>query len=109
VAYTGTHDTNTVLGWLGNETDEKTRQRLYRYLGREVPDRQVPWELIRLAMASVADKAIFPIQDVLGFDEQTRMNLPSTTQANWSWRVRSEELSSELADSLANMVSTYGR
>jgi 4-alpha-glucanotransferase len=109
VAYTGTHDTNTVLGWLHNETDKKTRQRLYRYLGRELPDHQIPWELIRLAMASVADKAIFPIQDVLGFDEQTRMNLPSTTQANWSWRVRSEELSSELADSLANMVSTYGR
>ncbi|MFO7877146.1 MAG: 4-alpha-glucanotransferase [Desulfovermiculus sp.] len=109
VAYTGTHDTNTVLGWLQNETDEKTRQRLYRYLGRELQDQQVPWELIRLAMASVADKAIFPIQDALALPEATRMNLPSTTHANWSWRVRSEELSSGLANALADMVATYGR
>ncbi len=109
VAYTGTHDTNTVLGRLHNETDESTRQRLYRYLGREHPDQQIPWQLIRLAMGSVADKAIFPMQDVLGLDEQTRMNLPSTTQANWAWRVRSEELSPGLADALADLVATYGR
>jgi 4-alpha-glucanotransferase len=109
VAYTGTHDTNTVLGWLRNETDEQSRHRLYRYLGREVPDGQVPWELIRLAMGSVADKAIFPLQDALGLDEGSRMNLPSTTLANWAWRVRSEELSPELADALADMVATFGR
>jgi 4-alpha-glucanotransferase len=109
VAYTGTHDTNTVLGWLRNETDEKTRQRLYRYLGRELPDHQVPWELIRLAMSSVADKAIFPMQDVLGMGQDTRMNLPSTTRSNWSWRVRPEEFSPDLANALADMVATYGR
>ncbi|MDZ7759804.1 MAG: 4-alpha-glucanotransferase [Desulfovermiculus sp.] len=109
VAYTGTHDTNTVLGWLRNETDQAARERLYRYLGRELPDQQVPWELIRLAMGSVADKAIFPIQDVLALPEDTRMNLPSTTQANWAWRVRSEELSSDLAKALADMVAAYGR
>lgn len=109
VAYTGTHDTNTVLGWLRNETDEKTRKRLYRYLGRELSDHEIPWELVRLAMASVADKAIFPLQDALALAEDTRMNLPSTTQANWSWRVRSDELSSDLANALADMVATYGR
>jgi len=109
VAYTGTHDTNTVLGWLHHETDETTRQRLYRYLGRELSDHEIPWQLIRLSMGSVADKAIFPMQDVLGLDEQTRMNLPSTTQANWAWRVRSEELNPGLADALADMVATFGR
>mgnify|MGYP006293379043 FL=1 len=109
VAYTGTHDTNTVLGWLHNETDPKTRQRLYRYLGRELPDHEIPWELIRLAMGSVADKAIFPMQDVLGMGQETRMNLPSTTLANWSWRVGSEKLSSGLADALADMAATFGR
>jgi 4-alpha-glucanotransferase len=57
----------------------------------------------------VADKAIFPIQDALALPEDTRMNLPSTTQANWSWRVRSEELNSDLANALADMAVTYGR
>ncbi|WP_027370542.1 4-alpha-glucanotransferase [Desulfovermiculus halophilus] len=109
VAYTGTHDTNTVLGWLQNETDQQTRQRLYRYLGRELPDRQVPWELVRLAMGSVADKAVFPLQDLLGLNADSRMNLPSTTQANWAWRARPEELSPDLADALADMAAAYGR
>ena len=66
MVYTGTHDNNTVRGWFEEETLAEDRGRLFRYLGRKVPVKEIHWALIRLGMMSVAKWAIFPLQDVLG-------------------------------------------
>ena len=86
--------------WLGNSG---------RYLGREVPVDELPWELIRLVMMSVANTAIFPMQDILGLDEKARMNRPATLEGNWQWRLRPDQLNRGLARKLAEMTETYGR
>jgi 4-alpha-glucanotransferase len=109
VVYTGTHDNNTTKGWFRNELDEKGRARLARYLGRKVEEWEVHWELIRLAMMSVSDMTIIPMQDVLGLEEGARMNLPSVAQGNWDWRLLPEQLTPELAHQLAEMTRLYGR
>lgn len=83
VVYTGTHDNDTTIGWFKTTTPgERTFLRNY-----VVTDGQeVHWDLIRLALRSVAAMAIFPFQDILGLDTQDRMNLPATTAGNWEWR-----------------------
>ena len=87
VVYTGTHDTNPVRGWFEKEATSEERERLFRYLGRKVSAEDVSWEFIRLAMMSVADTAILPMQDILGLGEEARMNRPATTEKNWQWRL----------------------
>ena len=64
---------------------------------------------MRLAMASVADVALFPMQDILGLDGSARMNIPSTAHGNWWWRVSSEQLNSQASDLLSEMTYIYGR
>jgi len=107
--YTGTHDNNTAVGWFRNEADEYERDRLRRYVGRKVSSRTVHTELIRLAMSSVAEACIIPMQDVLGLGEKARMNRPSTTKGNWQWRLTPSQLSDDVAERLAGMTFTYGR
>ena len=109
VVYTGTHDNNTVRGWFEEETDRKTRRNLFRYLGREVPLDDLPWELIRLAMLSPAATAIFPLQDVLGLGSEARMNRPARRRGNWQWRFRAEALDDPMSARLRDMTATYGR
>lgn len=109
IAYTGTHDNNTVKGWFRNEATSDDRKRLFEYLGREAPLEELHWELIRLVMMSVANAAVFPMQDVLGLDERARMNRPATQEGNWRWRLLPEQLTPELARKLAEMTKTYGR
>ena len=108
-AYTGTHDTNTVRGWFEYETSAAVRDRLFRYIGREVPAELISKEMIRLVMASRADRVIIPAQDVLGFGAEARINRPSTVSGNWRWRLRLSELSPPLADELLAMTETSGR
>lgn len=109
VVYTGTHDNNTVRGWFKKEASLEEKERMFRYLGREVAETEVHWEIIRLAMASVASLVIIPLQDVLGLDEQSRMNRPATAKGNWLWRLLPGQLTQEVADKLAQIVSIYGR
>jgi len=109
VVYTGTHDNNTVRGWFEEETDRKTRRNLFRYLGRERPVAELPWELIRLAMLSPAATAIIPLQDVLGLGAQARMNRPARRRGNWQWRFRAEALDNPTSARLRDMTATYGR
>jgi len=85
VVYTGTHDNNTTLGWWqSGEATEGMRRHLRDYIGHEV--REPHWDLIRLGMNSVADTFIVPMQDVLGFGEDARMNKPGFKGGYWSWR-----------------------
>ncbi|MCM8773965.1 MAG: 4-alpha-glucanotransferase [Candidatus Omnitrophica bacterium] len=109
VVYTGTHDNNTARGWFEHEAKDEEKKRLFLYLGRKVSSEEVSWELIRLAMISVADTVIFPMQDILGLGEEARMNIPSTTQGNWQWRLTEKQLSSSLTEKLLEMTEIYGR
>jgi 4-alpha-glucanotransferase len=109
VVYTGTHDNNTVRGWFEREAGDDGRRRLFRYIGKEVTADEVSWEMIRLALRSVADVAIFPLQDVLGLGQEAQMNKPSIAHGNWEWRFRPEHLTPSIRDRLREITWTYGR
>lgn len=109
VLYTGTHDNNTTRGWFEREATPEIKERLFRYMGRGVTAEEIHWELIRLAMMSVANMAIFPVQDILGLGEEARMNRPATTEGNWQWRLSPEQLTPSIADRLREMTELYGR
>jgi 4-alpha-glucanotransferase len=109
VLYTGTHDNNTARGWFEREATPEIKERLFGYLGREVPVEKIHRELIRLAMMSVANTVIFPMQDILGLGEEARMNRPATTEGNWQWRLSPEQLTPAITDMLRGMTELYGR
>lgn len=108
-AYTGTHDTNTVRGWFANEASEEDKERLFKYLGRRVDEDQVHWAFIRLALSSVANTAIIPLQDILGLGEEDRMNRPACGKGNWKWRVSPQQFQKISSQELLKMTQTYGR
>jgi 4-alpha-glucanotransferase len=109
VVYTGTHDNNTVRGWFEREAKPADRKRVFRYIGRKVKKKEIHWELIRLAMMSVANMVIIPMQDVLGLGEEARMNIPATKTSNWEWQLFPSQVTSQLAKKISDMTKTYGR
>ena len=109
VVYTGTHDNNTVKGWFEKEAGARQKKRLFDYLGRKVSGDLIHRELIRLAMSSVSDTAVIPMQDVLGLGREARMNRPATLKGNWSWRLKKKDLKLSVAESLAGTTEIYGR
>lgn len=109
VVYTGTHDNNTVRGWFENDAGEGDKKRLFSYLGREVSASELPWALIRMAMTSVADVAIIPIQDILGLGQEGRMNRPSIAFGNWEWRLEKDQLTDEVHHKLREITEISGR
>ncbi|MEN0067717.1 MAG: 4-alpha-glucanotransferase [Myxococcota bacterium] len=106
VCYTGTHDNQTSLGWFLSRGQEE-QDRIRRYLAAS--DRDMPWALMRAAWRSPADTAIVPLQDLLGLDDQARLNLPGTTQGNWSWRTHAAAFTLTLASRVADEVQISGR
>ncbi len=109
VVYTGTHDNNTVSGWFDGEAGAEARKGFCAYWGRKVSYRDVHWEFIRLAMMSVADLSIIPMQDVLGLGEKARMNLPASPTGNWAWRMTEGQVTLAATRKLHEMTRTYGR
>jgi 4-alpha-glucanotransferase len=116
VVYTGTHDNDTTVGWFRNagrdstlslEQEQAERKRALRYMHSD--GREVHWGFIRLAMASVADTAIFPLQDVLGLGSEARMNRPACAENNWRWRFEGHQLRQEYSARLREMSEIYGR
>jgi 4-alpha-glucanotransferase len=117
VVYTGTHDNDTLMGWLGlrspgggrRETKQQraVRERALAYLGDHSKD--VHWSFIRLALQSVANTSIFPIQDILGLGSAARMNRPATTEGNWSWRMDKGALTVREARRLRGLSERYER
>ncbi|MFV2074096.1 MAG: 4-alpha-glucanotransferase, partial [Thermoanaerobaculales bacterium] len=81
VVYTGTHDNNTTVGWYAEDATEEEKDLVRRYTASS--GHEINWELIRLAMASVADTAIVPHQDLAGLGAESRMNTPSVGEGNW--------------------------
>lgn len=106
LVYTGTHDNDTTCGWYAALTPKESGF-LNRYLAAGVRD--VAWDLIRLAWASVADYALAPLQDVLSLSSEARMNLPGRPTGNWAWRFTPDQLTSDLLDRLAELTELYGR
>ena len=109
VAYTGTHDNETLAGWYAG-IPENERAMVRRYLNDYcTPDEEMPWQMIYRAMSSVARICIIPMQDYLLLGNDCRMNQPSTLGKNWKWRVKEEELSQELKEKILEVTSLYGR
>lgn len=108
VAYTGTHDNDTTLGWY-QQLDPPTQQRVALYLGRSGESLDMPWLLNRVALASTACLTILPMQDLLSLDSNHRMNVPGTSIGNWSWRFDWEQIWPSLAADLKSLVELYGR
>ncbi len=109
VVYTGTHDNNTIRGWFEKEICPEDRKRLFEYIGKEVSGKKIHRELIRLAMMSVANMVIIPMQDILGLGEKARMNLPASSRGNWEWRVTQGQLSPTITQGLSETTRIYGR
>ena len=109
VVYTGTHDNSTVIGWF-QDLDAAHRQTVRNYLAdQKTPIRDLNWSLISLAMESVADTCIIPIQDYLGLDDRARMNTPGTVGENWQWRLKPGQLTDALAQQVLETTCRYGR
>ncbi|MGD0277790.1 MAG: 4-alpha-glucanotransferase [Smithella sp.] len=107
VVYTGTHDNNTTIGWY-NELGAAERDFLNDYLDG-VNEKRVHWQLIRLAMGSVADVCIIPMQDIMGLPSFARMNRPQTTQGNWRWRLLPGQFDGQTVKELALVTKLFGR
>ncbi|NLC71511.1 MAG: 4-alpha-glucanotransferase [Desulfuromonadaceae bacterium] len=109
LVYTGTHDNNTVRGWFEEEVSAEDRDRLFDYLGRRVGAEEVSWEMLRLALMSVADVAILPVQDLLGLGAEGRMNRPSVPFGNWQWRLEKNRITAECISRLRHLTELFGR
>jgi 4-alpha-glucanotransferase len=117
VVYTGTHDNDTTLGWFaspGNgastrtaEQDRAEREAALRYMNSD--GREINWDFIRTALSSVAETAVFPMQDALGLGSEARMNRPARVENNWLWRMRAEQMTPALSARLLGLSRTYGR
>ena len=107
VVYTGTHDNDTTVGWFDKLSGQE-RDRFLLYCGGIGAD-GIHWDMIRLAMTSISNIAIFPLQDVLGLDGTARMNFPGVAEGNWSWRYDATVLNEPLASRLKNLTLICGR
>ena len=109
LAYTGTHDNNTVCGWFKNEASKKEKELLAKYMGHTPSLKTVHLEFIQMAMSSTAKIAIFPMQDILGLGEKSRMNLPGKTNNNWQWRLLEQQLNDTTKKLLTDFTLRYAR
>ncbi len=109
VAYIGTHDNETLNGWIFNpKTPAVSRQNAMEYMRLRESERY-HWGAIRTLMASVSQRVIFQMQDVLGLGNYARMNTPATSMGNWQWRMRADVLNDTLVSKLRKCVETYHR
>ncbi|MDG3003908.1 4-alpha-glucanotransferase [Paludisphaera mucosa] len=116
IVYTGTHDNDTSYGWLTNQHVETTqsleeieeeRRFALRFVGTD--GKEFGWDLIRLALSSVAQIAVAPMQDVLGLDSGARMNVPGKGVGNWGWRMTPGRPTPAEVGRLADLTALYGR
>ncbi len=109
VAYTGTHDNNTVRGWFEHEASRKEKDNFFDYIGKEVTPENCAEEAIGLIMASDADRVIIPMQDLLGLGQEARMNRPGTSEGNWGWRLSKDAVTAETREFLAELTDASER
>ena len=116
MAYTGTHDNDTMMGWArgaeGDSTrtaEEVARERTYAEAYLAASARELHWAAIRGVLASVADTAIVPVQDVLGLGSEARMNTPGVDTGNWRWQADDGAFTAALAARLRRLVESSDR
>lgn len=111
VVYTGTHDNDTTMGWfLSDYLDEEMRNTVKLFSNRVMHDSNpIHFDLIYLALSSIAGLAIIPLQDILGFGSDCRMNIPGVAEGNWRWRCSEKFLTEELSDTLKTLTHRFGR
>ncbi|MBI4229210.1 MAG: 4-alpha-glucanotransferase [Planctomycetes bacterium] len=107
VAYTGTHDNNTSVGWFRDETSPAARSSALRHLGSD--GAAVHRDMVRALFRSEADLVVVPVQDLLGLGSEARMNRPGTALGNWEWRLRPEAMGDDVVDSLRALTEACGR
>ena len=107
VVYTGTHDNDTLLGWMKTAPKESVKfAKEYLNLTKE---EGYNWGMMRGAWSSVGELAVVPMQDLIGLGSEARMNTPSTLGGNWQWRATSDQITVKLAKRLYNYMEMYGR
>jgi 4-alpha-glucanotransferase len=106
VVYTGTHDNDTTRGWY-EKANEHERDFVRRYC--KTDGHEIQWDLIKLALQSVAAVAIIPFQDVLGLGSEGRMNFPGTIDGNWEWRFTWDQVDDYPASRLYELTALYDR
>ena len=107
VCYAGTHDNDTLAGWLSS-CSPRDRRKAAAYMGLNRQEGHV-WGMLRGGMASVANLFVAQMQDYLGLDTTARMNVPGGTEGNWQWRMAADAVTSTLAKKIARMVKLYDR
>lgn len=109
VVYTGTHDNPTLCGWLSG-LPHRSRERLAEYLCDGSPDtRTLAEHMIAVAMQSVSELCIIPVQDYLFLGDEARMNIPASSEGNWSWRMKKTQMRGELTAKMREFTSIGGR
>lgn len=106
MVYSGTHDNDTTIGWY-KQAPEKERNYLREYTRSDGTD--VSWQLIRIGMLSVANQAIFPLQDYMELDGKHRMNFPGTTKNNWLWRYTDKMLEKVDTERIRHLIGISNR
>jgi 4-alpha-glucanotransferase len=109
VVYTGTHDNAPTRGWFREAASWEEKNTLAGYSGAAVTEENAAAVLIRLALASVADMAVVPVQDILGLGQEARMNTPSTTEGNWRWRLLPGQFSDASMAWFMESAAFFGR
>lgn len=109
LVYSGTHDNNTTRGWYSGEASAKSKHYIKDYLGYTPKEATIHEDFMKLALASVAMIAILPFQDVLGLGAEARMNQPSTSKGNWSWRATPAMMKEKNFKLLHKLTSIFGR
>ena len=111
VAYTGTHDNNTIAGWWREDLSEQRKPFVQSYLNLpdESPGDAIHHQALRAVMASVAARVVTPLQDVIGLGSEGRINTPGTEENNWTWRFTPDQISEEDEERLAKITHLYGR
>jgi 4-alpha-glucanotransferase len=111
VVYTGTHDNDTTVGWyLSDKLNTSDRARIKEFANRDINDaRGIHHDLIHMALSSTAGLSIIPLQDLLGFGSDCRMNTPGTKEGNWRWRCAPEFLTGEVSAWLRKKTELFGR
>lgn len=107
VVYTGTHDNDTIIGWLDSASEEEVLTAK-RYLNCETKE-NFNWAMMRMALMSVADTCILMMNDIIGLDSKARINTPSTVGGNWQWRIKGECINDWLAKIIFDNTEIYGR
>ena len=109
LVFTGTHDNNTTIGWFKSLKKEEAK-RISTYTGQSVNRKNVHQVLHRMALMSVANLAVIPMQDIIGLDETAIMNRPGTGSGNWSWRMTSDQWpGKQSVEELKTFNRIYGR